>query len=47
MSQSPKGVLNKILWKVKRDYLSPKTSKDSYSQSETGLLCDRAPSTLS
>lgn len=47
MSQSPKGVLNKILWKVERDYLSPKTSEDSYSQSETGLLCDRASSTLS
>lgn len=47
MSKSPKDVLNKILWKVKRVYLSPKTSEDTYSQSETGPLCDRVPSTVS
>jgi len=45
--KGPEGVQNKILWKVKRHYLSPETNEDSYSQSEIVPLCDMAPSTLS
>lgn len=47
MSNGPEGVQNKILWKVKRDYLSTATSENSYSQSEIVSLCARAPSTPS
>lgn len=47
MLKGPEGMQNKILWKVKRDYLSPETSEDGYSQSAIVLLCDRAPSTPS
>lgn len=47
MPKGPKAVQNKILLKAKRDYLSPETSEDSYSQSEIVPLCDRAPSTPS
>lgn len=47
MLKGPEGMQNKILWKVKRDYLSPETSEDGYSRSAIVLLCDRAPSTPS
>lgn len=39
--RGPDGVQNKILWKVKRCYLSPESSEDSHFQSEIVPLCDR------